>query len=86
MPPLTYQHRVPIVEIGHHESRVRIGQDRINCLGTVRKTDHVLAQLEWVGSTFYGRASHLEWPAAGGMEQLGYWRTTDATAAAAAAT
>jgi hypothetical protein len=84
--PLTYQHRGAVVEVRHHECRIWIGQDRVFRLDSIRKPDDILAQLEGTGPTSQGRSIDLEWPSAFGMKEPAYWRTTAATAAAAAAT
>ena len=86
MAPLADQHRVAVVEPWNDESGIRIRDHRIQRFCAVRKSDHVVAELELARYAAHGRARDLEGPARFGMPQRSYRRTIEATAAAAAAT
>ena len=85
MAPLADQDRVTVVEIGDDEGGVWIAEHRVDGLGAVWKTDHILPQCKWPGAPGDRSADDLERPAVLGMLEVGYLLTTAATAAAAAA-
>src|SRR5204863_4670048 len=84
--PLADEHRVAVVEVRDDESRVRVGQDRVERLRPVGKADHVLAQRERARFTRDPGGLDLERPAGGWVREPSQcFCTTTATAAAAAA-
>ena len=64
------------------ESGIRIRDHRVSRFGAVRKSDHVIAELELAGRAAHGGAGDLERPARFGMPQRSYRCTIEATAAA----
>ena len=86
MPPLPDQHRVAVVESRDDKRGVRVGDHCVERVGAVRKADRVIAELEVAGRAPNCRPGDFKRPAGLRVLERSYWRTMDATAAAAAAT